>query len=348
MFRFINLTSQTPPGVIHGWKATDLLYEIVRTKKYFFGHVKRQIFDDAPKQTFYMISKLVVRTFLWGWPCVHKSSTCFVFAASSVQQDKVFFLSGVDLCRRHHQTGSRRHCQCVQQLNHGWCRMHYGWWSFLQKKLIIFFRRWWRGWSYSQSSWTSSESWELHSEWVTTTSPLSQTDTVNFFVTLIDRLTESVRSKTQLQILILNLWSNTMPMQTFDNAWHFHSSQCWLLGARTARPKSAVATDCLQDMSSPLLARTSLIDVFASFSKQVLENAYLNSLKVMKENNLRSIAFPCISTGIYGYPHVSLFCYSEKAGAIELLGVRLYRCPAHGQILPGAEQGFCWQGFYSP
>jgi len=38
---------------------------------------------------------------------------------------------------------------------------------------------------------------------------------------------------------------------------------------------------------------------------KVLENAYLNSLKVMKANNLRSIAFPCISTGIYGYPNES-------------------------------------------
>ena len=27
---------QTPPSDIHGWKATDLLYEMVKTKKYFF------------------------------------------------------------------------------------------------------------------------------------------------------------------------------------------------------------------------------------------------------------------------------------------------------------------------
>ena len=39
--------------------------------------------------------------------------------------------------------------------------------------------------------------------------------------------------------------------------------------------------------------------------EQVLENSYLNSLKLMKENNLRTIAFPSISTGIYGFPHVS-------------------------------------------
>lgn len=35
----------------------------------------------------------------------------------------------------------------------------------------------------------------------------------------------------------------------------------------------------------------------------VLENCYTNCLKLMLENKLRSIAFPCISTGIYGYPN---------------------------------------------
>ena len=33
-----------------------------------------------------------------------------------------------------------------------------------------------------------------------------------------------------------------------------------------------------------------------------LENATLNSLKVADENHLQSIAFPAISTGIFGYP----------------------------------------------
>ena len=60
------MTPQTPPSVIHGWKATDLLYEMVKTKKIFFHPVKRQIFDDAPKQTFYMISKLVIRKYMTG------------------------------------------------------------------------------------------------------------------------------------------------------------------------------------------------------------------------------------------------------------------------------------------
>jgi O-acetyl-ADP-ribose deacetylase (regulator of RNase III) len=33
-----------------------------------------------------------------------------------------------------------------------------------------------------------------------------------------------------------------------------------------------------------------------------LKNATLNSLKIMDQNNLKTIAFPAISTGIFGYP----------------------------------------------
>lgn len=33
-----------------------------------------------------------------------------------------------------------------------------------------------------------------------------------------------------------------------------------------------------------------------------LHNAYVNSLKVAEKNHLKSIAFPSISTGIFGYP----------------------------------------------
>lgn len=36
--------------------------------------------------------------------------------------------------------------------------------------------------------------------------------------------------------------------------------------------------------------------------KMDLKNCYLNSLNLAKENNLKTIAFPCIATGLYGFP----------------------------------------------
>ena len=35
---------------------------------------------------------------------------------------------------------------------------------------------------------------------------------------------------------------------------------------------------------------------------ELLKNCYLNSLALAKENNCRTIAFPCISTGVYHFP----------------------------------------------
>ncbi|XP_040285913.1 ADP-ribose glycohydrolase MACROD2 isoform X2 [Bufo bufo] len=37
--------------------------------------------------------------------------------------------------------------------------------------------------------------------------------------------------------------------------------------------------------------------------KEDLANCYKSSLALVKDNNIRSIAFPCISTGIYGFPN---------------------------------------------
>ncbi len=35
---------------------------------------------------------------------------------------------------------------------------------------------------------------------------------------------------------------------------------------------------------------------------EILKKSYMNSLLLAKENNLKSISFPAISTGVYGYP----------------------------------------------
>ena len=47
MVCFTKLTPRTPPSVIHGWKATDLLYEMEERKNYLLNPVSRQNFADA-------------------------------------------------------------------------------------------------------------------------------------------------------------------------------------------------------------------------------------------------------------------------------------------------------------
>jgi len=49
----------------------------------------------------------------------------------------------------------------------------------------------------------------------------------------------------------------------------------------------------------------------------LLADCYRNSLRLAQENNLRSIAFPAISTGIYGFP-------AKPAARIAVTGVRQF------------------------
>lgn len=51
--------------------------------------------------------------------------------------------------------------------------------------------------------------------------------------------------------------------------------------------------------------------------RESLKNSYLNSLKLAEENNIRSLSFPALSTGAFGYP-------TKEAAGIALKTIREY------------------------
>ena len=61
---------------------------------------------------------------------------------------------------------------------------------------------------------------------------------------------------------------------------------------------------------------------------QLLANAYANSLRVAEANGLASIAFPAISTGVFGYP-------PEEAArvAVDTVRATLPQCPQVQRVI---------------
>ena len=67
--------------------------------------------------------------------------------------------------------------------------------------------------------------------------------------------------------------------------------------------------------------------------EKLLESAYRNSLELARKNSLRSISFPAISTGVYGYPvdeaaHIAIktcFDFAQYNTEIKLIRHVLFR-----------------------
>ncbi|HKK79931.1 MAG TPA: O-acetyl-ADP-ribose deacetylase [Phaeodactylibacter sp.] len=56
----------------------------------------------------------------------------------------------------------------------------------------------------------------------------------------------------------------------------------------------------------------------ASGEEELLRNCYLNSLQLADEHKLQTVAFPNISTGVYGYP-------KDKAATVAVAAMRHYQ-----------------------
>ena len=65
--------------------------------------------------------------------------------------------------------------------------------------------------------------------------------------------------------------------------------------------------------------------------RQLLDDAYRNSIRLAAENGLKSIAFPAISTGIFGYPldqaaETAIAAVGAALAAHEVIGEVIFCC----------------------
>jgi O-acetyl-ADP-ribose deacetylase (regulator of RNase III) len=61
---------------------------------------------------------------------------------------------------------------------------------------------------------------------------------------------------------------------------------------------------------------------------ELLTSCYRRSLEIAAEHHLKTIAFPCISTGVYGFPH-------ERAAKVAVIEVRKFLSmnPTFGEVV---------------
>lgn len=53
-------------------------------------------------------------------------------------------------------------------------------------------------------------------------------------------------------------------------------------------------------------------EIYREVCRKLLRDAYMNALNLAKENNIKSIAFPLISSGIYNYPKNEAFMVARN------------------------------------
>lgn len=80
------------------------------------------------------------------------------------------------------------------------------------------------------------------------------------------------------------------------------------------KPGDAVITDGFNLYQKYIIHAVGPIynEMYREACEKILSDAYKNSLKIAKENKIKSIAFPLISAGIYGFPEKDAFFVAKK------------------------------------